>query len=465
MKSKPAPHASILARHVKGAVPRRTAGLSLLAVACAALFACDAPREPGEGAPAGADQALHLPAEPEEILVAGGSDVEETTTEEEAMAVLAEGNTRFANDLYRHLAETQPGDNFVFSPFSISTALSMTYLGARGTTAAEMRDTLHFRLRGDLHHEAYAELLKPLATPEDEAWELSLANRLWGQQGFDFLPEYLEQSGRWYGAALEPLDFEGDAEGSREQINAWIEEQTKDLIQNLIPRGMLGRDTRLVLTNAVYLKAKWRHPFKSSDTTGMPFFKAGNEEIEVPFMTQTARFTHARWGSWQMVDMLYQGNELAMTILLPGEKGALEALEGNLDLEAALKALEEEGEAKMVRLALPKFRAEQSLGLGGILRAMGIETAFGRDADFSGMNGRTDLYVSDAVHKAFIDVDEEGTEAAAATAVIMGLKSLAINEEDPVPFIADHPFVYVVRHLPTGSVLFLGRVMEPEAPE
>lgn len=448
-----------------GTSSRRWPALPLILV-CLGLVACEPPAPPTPEEEPYAPEVLAPPMPaPEEPAEAPQDAAEDSTSPEEAMDVLAEGNTRFANDLYVHLAGQHADRDFVFSPFSISTALSMTYLGAAEATAAEMRDTLHFRLPGDLHHETFAEVLRPLRTPDDESWELALANRLWGQEGFDFLDGYLGRSERWYGAALETLDFENDAEGARQAINAWVEEQTRELIRNLIPQGMLGRDTRLVLTNAVYLKAKWTRPFRESETRDMPFTKADGSEIDVPFMTQSARFTHAQWGDWQLLDMPYRGGELAMTILLPRREGALPELEGSLDLGASLAALEEEGRTQMVQLALPKFRAEQTLSLGETLRALGIETAFTNAADFSAMTGRRDLFLSDAVHKAFIDVDEEGTEAAAATAVIMDVKSLAVDPEDPVRFVADHPFIYAVRHIPTNSLLFLGRVMEPKAPE
>lgn len=375
------------------------------------------------------------------------------------------GNTDFAGDLYRHVAADNPGADVVFSPFSISTALSMVWLGARGTTADEIAAAMRFQLPGTSHHSAWRDLLERFDGEELQDIDLRIANRLWGERGYQFLETYLEQGLEYYNAPLEELDFSGNPEPSRVAINEWVEEQTADRIKDLIPPGAIDPTTRLVLTNAIYMKADWARPFPHDKTHEGDFTRADGDTMTVSFMNQSTRFPYGEWNDWQVLNLPYRGGRLAMAVLLPQETGALPTLEEGFDLGGAMTFVRDGLETRQVQVKLPRFRSELSTGLNQVLQSMGMQTAFGLQADFSGMSGNDELYLSSVVHKAFIEVDEEGTEAAAATAAIMAVKSIILEPEDVVEFQATHPFMYIIHDMETGAVLFMGRVMEPQTAE
>ncbi|MGQ9651696.1 MAG: serpin family protein, partial [Phycisphaerae bacterium] len=343
----------------------------------------------------------------------------------------------------------------------ISTALAMTYAGARGTTAEEMAKTLHFDLPAERLHPAYAEMIRDLNEAGKKGdFQLSVANRLWGQKGEGFLMEFLDLTERLYGAGFSELDFASDTDGARKTINDWVEKQTADKIKELIKQGLLNPATRLVLTNAIYMKAEWLTKFKKEDTDPAPFFAAGGKEIQVPTMHRTAVFGYAQAEDLQTLELAYKGDRLSMVILLPRQKDGLPGVEKGLteNLGKWLAQLR----AQRVRVALPKFKATQEFSLGQTLQSLGIVKAFdGGQADFSGMNGKRNLFVSAVVHKAFVAVDEEGTEAAAATAVVMELSAMPIPDQVS-EFRADHPFVFLIRDRLSGAILFMGRVTEPK---
>jgi serpin B len=353
---------------------------------------------------------------------------------------------RFAFDLHARL----PKDGNLFhSPYSVSTALLMTLAGARGNTEAEMRAVL--RVPGDLPnvHAASEALRKGLAGP----FRLSVANALWGQKGVAFLEPFLELERRCYDARLEALDFAAPEEACR-VVNGWVEERTEGKIRDLLGPELVGPDTRLVLTNAVYFRAAWEKPFSTRSTADAPFTLANGEAVNVPTMRQTATFDYAEEDGLQLVALPYEGGRLSMIVLVPRDLAALE------------RRLADEGIGKLfagaapcrVGVHLPRFRVESKLRLDDPLRDLGMKDAFGAAADFSGMTGRRDLFVSAVVHQAFVDVNEAGTEAAAATAVAV-LKGAP--PEDPVIFRADRPFLFLVRDAETGTVLFVGRVADP----
>ncbi|MCC5877445.1 MAG: serpin family protein [Candidatus Sumerlaeia bacterium] len=371
------------------------------------------------------------------------------------------GNTGFAQEIYNHVARDNPGEDIVFSPFSISTALSMVWLGARGTTADEMAQAMHFKLPAETHHPAWRDLLDRFSEGEIRDVDLRIANRLWGQTGYEFLSRYLEDGLEYYNAPLAELNFSGEPEPSRVTINDWVEEQTNNRIKDLIPPGAIDTTTRLVLTNAIYMKADWARPFQNDKTNDGDFTLADGDTMTVSYMNQQTRFAHGEWSDWQVLNLPYRGGRLAMAVLLPGETGALPEMEKDFDLEGAMSFIRDGLETKQVRVKMPRFRSELSLGLNEVLQSMGMRTAFGLQADFSGMSGNDDLYISSIVHKAFIEVDEEGTEAAAATAAVMAVKSMILEPEDIVEFNATHPFMYIIHDMETGAVLFFGRVMEP----
>lgn len=373
---------------------------------------------------------------------------------------VAEANNRFALDLYPKLAKGD--ENLFYSPSSISTALAMTYAGARGKTAEEMAKTLHLDLPPDRLHPAYADMIRDLNEAGKKGdFQLSVANRLWGQKGEPFLKEFLDFTERSYGAGLSEVDFVGNTEGARKTINDWVQKQTAEKIKELIKQGILNAATRLVLTNAIYMKAEWLVKFKKQDTSPAPFFAAGGRELQVPTMHQTSIFGYAELDNLQALELTYKGNRLSMIVLLPEQKNALAVLEKQLTHQNLYKWLAQLKPQK-VRVALPKFQATREFSLAEVLQSLGMTRAFdGNQADFSGMNGRKNLFISAVVHKAFVAVDEEGTEAAAATAVVMNLTAAPMPERIP-EFRADHPFVFLIRDRASGAILFMGRMMEPK---
>jgi serpin B len=372
---------------------------------------------------------------------------------------VADGNNRFALDLYGKL---KTGDeNLFYSPYSISTALAMTYAGARGQTAEQMAKVLHFDLPPDRLHPACGGLIGSLnEAGEKGGFQLRVANRLWGQKGESFLKSFLNLTERSYGAGLSEVDFVGDTEAARKTINDWVEKQTAEKIKELIKKGLLDRSTALVLTNAIYMKADWLSKFKKHETRDEPFFAAGGKELKVPTMHQTARFGYAEADNLQVLEMAYAGERLSMVVLLPREKDGLGGLEQGLKLESLVNWLAQLKPHK-VQVLLPKFKSTREFSLNDVLRSLGMAKAFTPgEADFSGMNGKRNLYISAVVHKAFVAVDEEGTEAAAATGVAMALTAAPMPEQI-IEFRADHPFVFLIRDLQTGAILFMGRVTDP----
>jgi serpin B len=375
----------------------------------------------------------------------------------EDQVLLVAGQNAFALDLFARLRSLGPGNLFV-SPLSISTALTMTFAGARGETAAEMSDVLALRLPAATLHQAAAGLDQHLrVSAEREGLRLAAANRLWGQIGMGFLPAFRRVTRDHYGAELTELDFAADAESARTIINGWVQEQTAGMIRDLIAPDMLGEATSLVLTNAIYFKGSWKHRFDAQATRKAPFYLSDSEQVSVPMMSQEADFGHADHGDLQVLELPYGRGALSMIILLPRSASGLADLERNLT-EATLSAWTADLGVEAVQVTLPRFTMTYEAGLGDVLQTMGMERAFTHGADFSGMNGRTDLLLSAVIHKAFVEVNEEGTEAAAATAVIVDVDSV---EPTPPQFRADRPFVFLIRHRATGSILFLGRLADP----
>ena len=380
---------------------------------------------------------------------------------------VAAGNTRFAVDLYRQIANdpAYAGQNLFFSPYSISSALAITYEGARGTTADEIQSALHLPANDTLRREGFAGVDAGL-NRGDANYTLRTANALWAEKTYPFLPEYIETAGRWYSANVTNLDFVGDSEASRQTINRWVEERTEERIRDLLPPGSINPLTRLVITNAIYFKGTWVMQFDPAGTTEEEFRVAPGKTVQVPMMHRTdedAVYGYAETDRLQVLDMPYahgSGNELAMLVLLPKEDN-LTAAEAALDPET-LADLRKSLVRERVRVVFPKFTLETEYRLPGTLAAMGMPTAFSGDADLSGMDGTDNLLVSDVVHKAFVDVNEEGTEAAAATGVVVNIKSA---RPDTVPvFRADHPFVFLITEKESGTILFAGRVANPASP-
>jgi serpin B len=382
---------------------------------------------------------------------ASGTDIES----------LAEGNSAFAFDLYQALKNEE--GNIFYSPYSISLALAMTYGGARGDTERQMADAMRFLLAQDRLHPAFNGLDLLLASrgegnpaEKEEGFRLHIANSIWGQDGFKFLDEYLDLLAVNYGAGLRILDFIKDAELARVTINDWVSGQTEQKIKDLIPEGAVNDMTRLVLANAIYFNAAWEYPFDEQNTSDGDFFLVDGGKITVPKMNQTEWFGYADGDGYRAVELPYDGRELSMVILLPDD-GLLGSFEASLSSGLVNDIIGEIGRAK-VELAMPKFSFDSSFGLKEALTALGMENAFVPGAaDFSGMDGKNDLYIQDVVHKAYVSVDEAGTEAAAATGVIVGVTSMPeITRMD-----IDSPFIFLIRDIDTGTVLFVGRVMNP----
>jgi len=368
-------------------------------------------------------------------------------------SVVVPGNTQFAFELHGQL-RSQKG-NLFFSPFSISTALAMTSAGARGQTLDQMTRTLHLPEQKQLHP-ALGQLLRQLAADKKRGYELSTGSALWGQKGKVFLRDYLNLVDANYQAGLQTVDFVGNTESARQTINGWVEKQTKNKIKDLMKPGTLDRNTRLVLTNAIYFKGDWASQFKKDQTRPADFFLADGKTVKTPMMSQEGQFRHAHARGMQILEMPYVGNELSMVILLPARGRDISYVERQLTPEKMkgwLKGLR----SQKVQVSLPRFKMTCEFSLKRELAALGLELAFTPKANFSGMDGKRELYLSDMVHKAFVDVNEKGTEAAAATGVIV--RTLSI--ERITEFRADRPFVFLIRDRKSGSVLFLGRVMNP----
>jgi serpin B len=391
------------------------------------------------------------------LLIAGGTIVAQPALAQPAReSTVVQGNNAFACELYGKLAVAE--GNLFFSPYSISNALAMTYGGARGNTAKEMAATMHFGGTPEGFHESFGELVRRIQSEDKKRkYQLRIANRLWGQKDFGFVPEFISSSAKSYGAGLEEVDFRGATEQARQAINAWVEKQTQDKIKELLKPGILDNLTRLVLTNAIYFKAAWSDPFDSKNTKPGDFLVGGVKKVKTPMMRQSQRTQFMDGGTFTALEMPYEEYELSMIVFLPKKADGLAAFEKTLTAGNLAK-----WQAKLsdhqVDIRLPKFKTTAEFRLDKVLHEMGMRDAFDKEkADFTGLSSVKELFITAVVHKAFVDVNEAGTEAAAATAVAIGLQSLP----QPATFHADHPFVYLIRDNKTGSVLFMGRVVNP----
>ncbi|MGA2093769.1 MAG: serpin family protein [Sedimentisphaerales bacterium] len=370
---------------------------------------------------------------------------------------VVEGNNKFALELYA-LLRNQEGNLFL-SPYSISTALAMTCAGARGQTEQEMAKALQFPtgVSNEQFNKAFGEIIKQLnAEGQKGAFELVVANALWGQKDYKFLPDYLASVKTNYQGNLEQVDFKTQAEEARKTINAWVESKTKDKIKDLIKPGMLDTMTRLVLTNAIYFKGKWAIQFKPEQTQQLPFTLLSGQKVTVPMMNQKERLGYTEINDIQLLELPYKGDILSMVVLLPRKTDGVKELEKQLNagnLKSWITGLRK----REVQVYFPRFKMTSEFELAQILGEMGMHDAFSGKADFSGMTGNRDLFISAVVHKAYVDVNEEGTEAAAATGVVMRATSVAPT----TVFRADHPFIFLIRDNHTGSILFIGRTENP----
>jgi serpin B len=339
----------------------------------------------------------------------------------------------------------------------------MTYAGARTETEEQMASTLHYTLPQEQLHPAFNGLDQELTSRgegaqgrDGQGFRLNIVNAIWGQDGYPFLPQFLDTLARNYGAGLRIVDFVNATETARLTINNWVSEQTEGRIEDLIPPGSVDAATRLVLTNAIYFNAAWAEPFVVEQTQDGAFHLLDGSEVIVPMMSQATSHRYAEGDGFQAVEMAYDGHELSMLILLP-EEGSFEAFEQALDA-GQVEAIVEDLGHQQVALTLPSFEFDTKFNLERTLAEMGMPLAFSSNADFSGMTGTRELFISQVIHQAFVSVDEAGTEAAAATAVMM---KLGAAPGEPIEVRVDRPFIFFIRDNTTGAILFGGRIMNP----
>ncbi len=375
-----------------------------------------------------------------------------------AIDTLVMGNTEFAINLFGKIKGKE--GNLFLSPYSISTVLAMTYAGARGNTAKQMAKALCFNLDQQQLHPAFAKIEHNInRTAEATGIMIWVANSLWPHEKYPFLKNYLNLIRDNYKATITPVNYRKDTEKIRKQINEWVEKRTGEKIKDLIQPGHLNALTRLTLVNAIYFKGKWLFQFDKERTKDAPFWITHEKSVDVPTMYIKAKFGYDERDSLQILELPYKGRKISMFIILPLEKDGLDRVQNNLTAEK-LTEWTKHTSTKEVKVYLPKFKITSEFDLPEILKAMGMKNAFIKGkANFSGMDGKKKwLYISDAIHKAFVDVNEEGTEAAAATAVMM--RALAMPEPPPVVK-ADHPFLFVIRENSEMNILFIGRIVDP----
>jgi len=369
---------------------------------------------------------------------------------------VASDTNAFALDLYGQIAGEASG-NLFFSPTSIGTALAMAYAGARGETAEEMRAVLHLSLEDEALHRAVGDFARAIGS-EREGLTIAVANALWGQSGYPFRPEYLALGERRYGASLRALDFRQATEQSRITINEWVEGETAGKIRDLFEPGSLDPMTRLVLTNAIYFKGTWLRQFDPKMTRKAPFHPTPARSVQVDMMhTREVRLGYVETPELQALELPYSEHAASMILLLPAAGRSLEALEKALTPDKLEGILAEMRHVEMSLVAIPRFTMTCSYSLSNELSRLGMRLAFTPNADFSGIATAEDLFISEVVHKAFVEVNEEGTEAAAATGTLIR----ATSAQPSHTFRADRPFVFLIRDEATGAILFLGRVVEP----
>lgn len=392
------------------------------------------------------------------LLAAGpGLLAQKTTANETSLSEVVNSNNQFAFDLYRKINAHDSGKNIFVSPFSISTALAMTYEGSSNNTRKQMGDVLRLNLADAQRQEGFSTLLAQTKAGTGKHYKLNVANALWGQKQYHFEPPFISAASKYYGGGLKSVDFANNTEGTREEINRWVEDHTENMIRELLKQGDIKSNTPLVLTNAIYFKGNWASQFKAAATKDDKFNVSDTKKVEVPMMRQTGHFPFVRIDSMTAIDLPYEGNDLSMIVILPS--GDAEKLGEELSVDTIHK-LRSQMRSREVDVTLPRFKLEARYGLGPILSEMGMPDAFSEmRADFSGMTGSPNLYISAVIHKARIEVNEEGSEAAAATAVIMIPKSMEVDMKET--FRADRPFIFMIVHKTTGSILFMGRMSDP----
>lgn len=421
-----------------------------LVLAAVVLVSCTSESTPPQNGP---------PAPGQEVASSLSRDTAPDTTTEE-LAQLSDDNAAFGWEFYREIVKD--GENLFFSPHSISVALAMTWAGARGNTETEMANALHFTLGQGRLHPAFNALDLELATRAEASganaplpFRLNVTNALFGQAGFTFLDPFLDTLAINYGAGLRLMDFVNESEESRVAINAWVADKTEDRIEELIAQGIIDAATRLVLVNAIYFTASWAEPFDEANTTDDAFTLLDHTDITTPTMHGNAAMAYADGPNYEAAEVPYDGQQLAMLLIVPDE-GQFAVVESALSASSVAQIRNELTEHQ-VDFALPKFSFRSLVPAKKPLMSLGMVDAFSGAADLSGMNGTGGLFIQDVVHQGFIAIDEKGTEAAAATAVIVGETSAP----PAATLTVDRPFMFAIIDLPTGATLFMGRVVDP----
>ena len=391
------------------------------------------------------------------LASAAGLLAQEGTVNSKELSAVVNANNQFAFDFYRNLNAQEKGKNIFVSPYSISTALAMAFEGSSGNTRKQMVSVFHFNMTDAERQAGFSALMEQTKAGPGKHYKLGVGNALWGQKGYHFEPAFTHAMDKYYGGGFNEVDFPDDKAGSIHKINTWVEDKTAGKIKDLILPDDITELTRLVITNAIYFKGDWASQFKKTATKEEAFNLGGGKTEQVPMMRQTGQFRFVREDGLAAIELPYAENDLSMIAILPD--GDIEKMGESLSLDK-LQQLRGEMRSQEVDLSLPRFKFETRYLMGNNLSAMGMPEAFAeRLADFSGITGGKDLYISSVIHQAMIDVNEEGSEAAAATAVVMSAKSARF--EMPETFRADRPFLFMIVHNSTGSILFMGRVSSP----
>ena len=388
------------------------------------------------------------------------------------MEAVIEANNKFTIDLHKALKNDQnfTGKNLFYSPSSLSIALAMTYMGAKGNTAVQMAQALHWKAipQEQLHCEE-KQYLHALQETNEEGNELLVANRLFAQKDFGLVQEFVQGTQKYYKAEIAMVDYQNDAEGARKEVNGWVEEKTKQKIKDLIPGGVFNSLTRLTLVNAIYFQGFWQNRFETWRTSPEQFFVSKDEKVDVRMMHLTEKFNYIRDGgglACQVLELPYQGKDLSMLIFLPHDINGLAKLEESLTHEKLQKAFKSvsQSQPQEVQVSLPRFKLTQQFLLNEILARMGVTDMFNKfKADFSGITpGVEKIYVSHVIHKAFVEVNEKGTEAAAATGGMVLYSGIKMRNPIPV-FRVDHPFLLMICHKKSNAILFMGRMFKPQS--
>jgi serpin B len=368
---------------------------------------------------------------------------------------ISQASGKFALDIYKHFAQ-ENGDNIFFSPFSLYIAMGMTYAGAEAKTKSEIAQVFSFPLDDKNLHKQLGNLQKDIIGKKSKGIEIAIANQLWADKEYKFKCSYMRGVKRAYNAPIQRMAFRSKPNECRLEINSWVEEQTKDRIKDLLPDGSISDMTALVLTNAIYFKGQWDDKFDPDNTVKDIFFFEDGNEIECLMMETQKKYNLYQNREFKMLEMPYKGKEFSMLVILPEERIPLKSIEQSIsheNLNHYISLLMESD----VRVSVPKFKFSAEFQLKPTLVKMGMPTPFSNGADFTRMSSKPDLKIDEVFHKAFVEVSEEGTEAAAATAVVIVRKSISI----PVDFIANRPFMFIIRENATGNILFMGRVTNP----